>query len=178
MILQGVCCEVGELFKASRHCNVLYEYQSSQIRDMLQNKATFSMHSLYSLCVIWFFLSFFDVSTHAFQSPILPSGCTQTSSALMISSIISRGQGLSGGNQSGKSTSQIELGVFQMALRNTIDLYSTRYSDCSAAWKSFLDKSLTRAAPTLLNETRDADYPLDRFAIGNALLYQCVLLFP
>jgi hypothetical protein len=110
------------------------------------------------------------------ESPLLATGLSEPYSIRMISSIISRGQGLAGAEQSGKSTSQIELGIFQSALRNAVDLYSNVYPDRASIWSSYLDKSLAGSALSLLHAERDAKYPLDRFSIGNALLHQCVKL--
>lgn len=93
---------------------------------------------------------------------------TSAYSALMINSIISRGQGL---GSSGAATSQIELGVFQSALRYAIQ--TTDHSDSSSGkWSSYLTESLQSSLSTIPNATKDASEPLDRFSIGSALLYQ------
>jgi rhamnogalacturonyl hydrolase YesR len=90
-------------------------------------------------------------------------------SAWMLESIISRQQGLA---NSGASTGQIELGVFQSALRQAIE--SSNLADQSSVqkWTLYLDQSLLGSTPSLLNASGDAHYPLDRFSIGNSLLYQ------
>jgi hypothetical protein len=134
------------------------------------------MHYHYSLRMLCFLCSFLGANASISESPLLTTGLSEPYSVRMISSIISRGQGLAGAEQSGKSTSQIELGIFQSALRNTVDLYSKVYPDRASIWSSYLEESLAGAALSLLNAERDAKYPLDRFSIGNALLHQCVKL--
>lgn len=86
----------------------------------------------------------------------------------MLNSIISRGQGL--GN-SGAKTGQIELGIFQSAIRRAIDSPIHSSSD-EEKWSSYLSESLQNSVGSLVNATTDALAPLDRLSIGNALLYQ------
>lgn len=89
-------------------------------------------------------------------------------SSWMLNSIISRGQGVA---NSGARTGQIEQGIFQDALRNAI--MSAEFSGTnSTILASYLNESLQSSAEELLNATNDASLPLDRFSIGNALLYQ------
>lgn len=89
-------------------------------------------------------------------------------SSWMLESIISRGQGVS---SSGASTSQIELGIFQSALRNAIGA-ADHPDPGSERWSLYLNQSLQSSVGSLSNATKDASEPLDRFSIGSALLYQ------
>ncbi|KAF1344170.1 glycosyl hydrolase [Delphinella strobiligena] len=86
----------------------------------------------------------------------------------MLSSIISRGQGVA---NSGARTGQIEQGIFQDALRNAI-MTTDASGNNSTIFSSYLNASLQSSAEDLLNATADASIPMDRFSIGNALLYQ------
>ena len=87
----------------------------------------------------------------------------------MLESIIARQQGIA---NSGAATGQIELGIFQHALQQTILSYGTPDSAQMDRWSSYLDKSVQSGVLSLLNASRDALYPLDRLSLGNALLNQ------
>jgi hypothetical protein len=87
----------------------------------------------------------------------------------MLQSIISRQQDLI---NSGASTGQIELGVFQSALHQAIESSNPADQSSVQKWTLYLDQSLLSSTPSLLNASRDAHYPLDRFSTGNSLLYQ------
>jgi rhamnogalacturonyl hydrolase YesR len=106
---------------------------------------------------------FLNISTVKSSTSQLPY------SAWMLESIISRQQGLA---NSGATTGQIELGVFQSALRQAIESSDSADASAIQKWSSYLDQSLQSSTASLLNASRDAHYPLDRFSIGNALLYQ------
>lgn len=100
----------------------------------------------------------------------------QAYSSWMIDSIISREQGLA---NSGARTGQIEIGIFQSALRQAIEAPATGvhqdpvvYQLSVQRWQDYLNTSVQNSIPSLLNATRDSLYPLDRFSIGNTLLYQ------
>ena len=82
----------------------------------------------------------------------------------MISSILSRGQGTT---SSGLSTSFIEFGIFQSALRQA----AAQYPECASSLNSTLSTSLDAVSPLLSNASADTQFPLDRFSVGNALLY-------
>ena len=102
---------------------------------------------------------------------------TLTYSTWMMNSIISRNQGIS---NSGASTGQIELGVFQSALRQAIENSATTYTGQNLEghqlfiqkWREYLATSTQNSISSLINASQDSTYPLDRFSIGNALLYQ------
>ena len=82
----------------------------------------------------------------------------------MISSILSRGQGTS---SSGLSTSLIEFGIFQSALRQA----AAQYPACAEYLNSTLITSLDAVSPLLSDASNDTQLPLDRFSVGNALLF-------
>jgi rhamnogalacturonyl hydrolase YesR len=85
----------------------------------------------------------------------------------MVDSSIARGQGLYG---STASTSWIELGIFQQALRESIA--ATNETAQKTKWQSYLEKSLNSIITPLSNSTADAGLPLDRLSIGSNLLIQ------
>jgi hypothetical protein len=90
-------------------------------------------------------------------------------SAWMLESIISRQQGLV---NSGAPTGEVELSVFQSALRQAIESSNPADQSNVQKWTLYLDQSLLGSTPSLLNASRDAYYLLDRLSIGNSLLYR------
>ncbi|TKA80073.1 hypothetical protein B0A55_02475 [Friedmanniomyces simplex] len=85
----------------------------------------------------------------------------------MVNSTISRGQGL---YNTAASTSLIELGIFQQALREAIAVQNDPVQ--KDEWTAFLNLSVSSAIQPLSNATRDAELPLDRLSIGSAMTYQ------
>ncbi|CAK1364550.1 Unsaturated rhamnogalacturonyl hydrolase [Cercospora beticola] len=83
----------------------------------------------------------------------------------MLESNIARRQGLEASNA---STGQIELGLFQQALREGIAVTSD--SSQRRRWQEILESSVTSANGTLSNTTRDTELPLDRLSIGSAMI--------
>jgi len=96
-------------------------------------------------------------------------GCdpSMSLSVRMIDSIVSRGQGKEG---SGASTSLIELGIFQSALRRSIDYHCPGKERCPQ-WSTYLQQSIASSIPSLLNASQDTFLPLDRLSVGNAMLF-------
>ncbi|KAH9822801.1 Six-hairpin glycosidase [Teratosphaeria destructans] len=91
----------------------------------------------------------------------------------MVASSIARGQGLYG---SSASTSWIELGIFQQALRNCI--IATNDVSQRQSWGEYLTRSLESVVTPLLNATADAGLPLDRLSIGSSFLYKSLAGIP
>ena len=85
----------------------------------------------------------------------------------MLESTIARGQGI---YNTAASTSLIELGIFQQALRQSIA--AARNSTQKSEWEAYLYKSTTSAIAPLSNATADAGLPLDRLSIGSALIHE------
>ncbi|KAI9694657.1 MAG: hypothetical protein M1822_000273 [Bathelium mastoideum] len=84
----------------------------------------------------------------------------------MLDSIIADGDGIS---LSGAATSQIELGIFQEALRQAINANISQARE----WSSYLQRSVASSAVTAFtNVTMDVDEPLDRLSIGRSLVVE------
>lgn len=83
----------------------------------------------------------------------------------MLESNIDRGQGIAASNA---STGQIELGLFQQALHESIGF--TNNTDEKQKWQSLLETSITSANLSLSNATKNTELPLDRLSIGTAML--------
>ncbi|KAF2215294.1 glycoside hydrolase family 105 protein [Cercospora zeae-maydis SCOH1-5] len=83
----------------------------------------------------------------------------------MLESNIARRQGLEASNA---STGQIELGLFQQALRESIA--ATCDSSQKQRWQEILTTSVVSANGTLSNATRNTELPLDRLSIGTAMI--------
>jgi hypothetical protein len=119
-----------------------------------------SQHKPLLLILFVIYLSITAVKSSSSQPPY---------SAWMLEPIISRQQGLA---NSGASTGEVELGVFQSALSQAIESSNPADQSSVQNWTLHLDQSLLGSTPSLLNASRDAHYPLGRFSIGNSLLCQ------
>lgn len=85
----------------------------------------------------------------------------------MVDSTIERGQGLLG---STASTGQIEIGIFQQALRESIA--ATEDPAQKQRWEKYLQESVQSTVDPLLNASVDVGFPLDRLSIGTGLIHQ------
>ncbi|KAE8375702.1 Six-hairpin glycosidase-like protein [Aspergillus bertholletiae] len=105
-----------------------------------------------------------------------PSAChanTRPYSAWMADSVIGRGQAVLPPGTTPEASTLLKIGVFQNAVLQLKEYYGAPSSVCAQTdWDAYLEESTQGVAPWLLNATSDIEYPLDRFSVGNSLLYQ------
>nr|POE56526.1 unsaturated rhamnogalacturonyl hydrolase yter [Quercus suber] len=106
------------------------------------------------------------VTTTALQSHLSRHNVAALGTRL-LESTIARGQGIAGSNA---STSQIELGIFEQALRESI-LHSQNTIQ-KDDWSFYLQQSTASMVKNLTNIVADDVLPLDRLAIGSSMIYQ------
>lgn len=87
-------------------------------------------------------------------------------SSWMVSSIMSRGQGVMTGT--GGSSELLQAGITQKAFRRLIEQYP--YHDSNLEVHKYITKSVDSTLGFLSNATKDASYPLDRLSNGNNLI--------